>query len=286
MIRLGSIAFINSLPVDLGLRSGAVAVKADLVRGIPAELNRKILAKELEISPVSVLCYAEYQKDFLLLSDLSISSKSGVESVLLFSKRRLAELKGKRIALTAQGRTTPALLEIICRLRYGFEPDFTALAGETGKIPAGCEAMLLIGDEALLAKERLSGNGLITVDLAKEWRAWTGLPIVFAVWAVRREIFSTQTEAVMKVREALMESKRWGLSRREEVFAAAERESKLPKAVLENYFSRLSYGLDEKLKEGMKLYLDYASKCGMIESVGEFQEIGDEVGSQQAIGCR
>jgi len=286
MIRLGSIAFINSLPVDLGLRSGAVPAEAELVRGTPAELNRKILAKELEISPVSVLCYAERQRDFLLLSDLSISSESGVESVLLFSKRPLAELKGKKIALTAKGRTTPALLEIICRLRYGFEPDFAVPPGEFGEIPAGCDAMLLIGDEALLAKERLGRSDLKILDLAEEWRAWTGLPIVFAVWVVRREIFSTQIEAVMKVREALMKSKRWGLSHRDEVFASAERESKLPKAVLENYFSRLSYGLDEKLKEGMKLYLDYASKCGIIGPVGEFQEIGDEVGSQQAIGCR
>ena len=46
-MRLGSINFINSLPVDLGLASGAVAVDAELASGSPAELNEKISRGEL-----------------------------------------------------------------------------------------------------------------------------------------------------------------------------------------------------------------------------------------------
>ena len=86
LMRLGSIDFINSLPVDLGLRSGAVASDIQMVRGVPAALNEKILNNELEISAVSALWYAEHQTRFVLLPDLSISSESGVMSVLLFSQ--------------------------------------------------------------------------------------------------------------------------------------------------------------------------------------------------------
>jgi chorismate dehydratase len=286
MMRLGSIAFVNSLPVEWGLRSGAVTAGAELVRGTPAELNGRILAKELEVSPVSALWYAEHQRELLLLSGLSISSESSVESVLLFSKRPLPELKGKKIAVTGQGRTTPALLEILCRLRYGFEPLCHSREGVAGDGLEGADALLLIGDEALLAKERLKGSGLRIVDLAEEWRAWTGLPIVFAVWAVRREVYAAQAEAVVKLRAALLASRRWGLSHREDVLAAAQLESGLSRSLLENYFTRLSYDLSDALKEGMKLYFEYAARCGLIRPAGEFQEVGDEVGSQQAVGCR
>jgi chorismate dehydratase len=276
MMRLGSIAFVNSLPVEWGLRSGAVTADAELVRGTPAELNGRILTKGLEVSPVSALWYAEHQRELLLLSGLSISSESSVESVLLFSKRPLAGLSGKKIAVTDQGRTTPALLEILCRLRYGFEPVCHSREGVEGDDLEGADALLLIGDEALLAKERLKRSGLHIIDLAEEWRAWTGLPIVFAVWAVRRDIFAAQAEAVVKLRAALLASKRWGLSHREDVFAAAQLESGLSKSILENYFPRLSYDLNDTLKEGMRLYFEYAARCGLLGAVGELEEVMDD----------
>ncbi len=45
-LRLGSIEFINSLPVDLGILSGNVPVgDADVFQASPAVLSEKILAK-------------------------------------------------------------------------------------------------------------------------------------------------------------------------------------------------------------------------------------------------
>ena len=44
----------------------------------------------------------------------------------------------------------------------------------------------MIGDAALLLAARRSAIRS-RVDLGAEWKAWTGLPFVFAVWAARRE---------------------------------------------------------------------------------------------------
>ena len=46
---------------------------------------------------------------------------------------------------------------------------------------AECDAALVIGDPAL----RVDPAKLpyFTMDLGAEWVAWTGLPMVFAVWA-------------------------------------------------------------------------------------------------------
>ena len=269
-MRVGSIDFINSLPVDLGLRNGAVASDIQMVRGVPMALNEKILRNELEISAVSALWYAEHQSRFVLLPDLSISSESGVMSVLLFSRCQLKDLAGKKIALSGKGRTTTALLEIICRLRHDFRPEFVISPQGAEGIPKGCDAILLLGNEALITHARLANKGLEIIDLAEEWRQWTKLPIVFAVWVARRDFFETHIDESLNALKTLIESKKWGFSHFAEVLSEAQRQTNLPRPVLEEYFSRLSYDFDERLKKGMRLYLDYAQKCGLLGPVGGF----------------
>ncbi len=280
MVRLGSIAFINSLPVDLAIVKGIVPSNVEIVSGSPAALNEKILSGELEISPVSVFWYAQHQKKFLLLPDLSISSESGVMSVLLFSRYRLEEMKGRRIAWTGEGRTTPALLEMICRLRYGFTPQFKLIPSGAGGIPEDCDAILLIGDQALVMKERLADSGLQIIDLAEHWKAWTKRPIVFAVWAARRDFFLDHPDEVLQTHKVILKSKQWGLAHLIEVIEEAKNKTGLPETILKSYFSQLSYDFDERLREGMRFYFDTATKCGLIEPVRELEDITEAVGAR------
>ena len=278
-LRLGSISFINSLPVDLGLINGSIPTEAEITTGTPAALNEKILKKEVDASPVSTLWVAEHPKEFLLFPDLSISSESGVQSVLLFSRYPLKKLKQKFISITSQGRTTPVLLEIICRLRYGFRPNFKVGAIhesplQGGTIPEGSDAVLLIGNEALQTRERLKNSGAVVTDLAEEWKEWTSLPFVFAVWAVRREVFLAQAKKVLELHQALLKSKEWGTTHLEAILSVAGAETQLPAELLKNYFSCLSYDFNEGLKCGLKLYYEYAVRCGILSAAVEFEEIG------------
>ncbi len=279
MLRLGSIAFINSLPVDLAIAKGIVPANVEIASGSPAVLNEKILRGELEISPVSVFWYAQHQKKFILLLDLSISSESGVMSVLLFSRYRLEEMKGRRIAWTGEGRTTPALLEMICRLCYGFTPQFKLTLSGAGGIPEDCDALLLIGDQALVMKERLADSGFHILDLAEHWKAWTKKPIVFAVWAVRRDFFLDHPDEVLQIHKAILKSKQWGLAHLSDVIEEAKNKTGLSETILKSYFSHLSYDFDEPLREGMRLYFEYAAKCGLIEPVRELEDITEAVGA-------
>ncbi len=285
-MRLGSIEFINSLPVDLGIVCGAVPCPASITAGTPAILNEMILKGELDISPISVFWYGKHQRDFMLLPDLSISSESGVESVILFSRFPLKDLNGKKIAFTGKGRTTPVLLEILTFFRYGFRPVLLNLDPGAEVIPEGFDAALLIGDDALYAKEKIKNTSLLAVDLAEAWQVWTGLPIVFAVWAARRDSFLKNPAAIQDTHHAILQSKKWGLSHLDEVLRFAEQKTKLPPAVLKRYLSRLSYGFDKNLENGMRLYLDYAAKCGLISPAGEFEQMTTATESRQAVGCQ
>ena len=273
-MRLGSIKFINSLPVDLGLLNGEITIDAEIVQGTPVELNEKMISGDLNVGPISAFWYAQHQSRFLLLPNLSISSESGVQSVLLLSRIKIGDLEGAQIALTGEGRTTPALLEILCRRRYGFAPKFKP-AGSLAKdgIPKDADAILLIGDDALIAKEKYKNTDIEIVDLAQEWRRWTKRPIVFAVWAVRRDFFESSPQETLDAHQAILESKKWGIKNHLEVLKRSASETRLPQEVLEGYFKKLSYDFNEELSKGMKLYLEYATRCGLLKSFGKFEEI-------------
>ena len=272
-LRLGSIEFINSLPVDLGLISGKVPCEAEIITGIPTALNEKILTGSIDVSAVSALFYAEHQDKFLLLPDLSISSESGVESVLLFSRYPMKHLKARQIAITRQGRTTPALLEILCRQQYGFRPDLKIVSSQTEDIPADEAALLLIGDNALKAKESLKTRGYHVIDLAEEWRNWTSLPFVFAVWVVRRDVFISQPKKIADLHLALLSSKKWGTENLQEILNVSEKKTGLSAETLKRYFLKLSYDFSEGLKCGLKLYLEHSVRCGILPSIGELESI-------------
>ena len=266
-VSLGSIQYINSLPVDIGILTGQVPFDGRVVRGVPASLNEQLLDGRIQISPASAIWCAIHSARFLILPDLSISSESGVQSVLLFSRRPAQELGAGTIWVTGEGRTTPALLEILCRKFYGFTPKQTVLPTFFTAPPEGDDAVLLIGDDALLHRERLVSSGFIATDLAEEWKRLTGTGFVFALWAVRRDFFGTATDRARRAIHSLMESKRWGQAHRGEVVAEAQRRTMLPEANLERYFACLSYGLDKPLMEGLNLYLTYARELGILPAV-------------------
>lgn len=273
MPKLGSIEFINSLPVDLGLLNGAVKIDAEIVTGSPSELNDKILKNEIDVSAVSSLFYAEHEKSLVLLPGVSISSESSVESVLLFTRFPIKELNGKDILVTSKGRTTPALLEILCRKRYGFWPRFKARISKVEAWSDSWDAVLLIGDEALEWKRRLSADpSWQAVDLAKEWKNWTGLPFVFAVWVARKEFAEKDPKALRGIHEAILASKSWGESHRREVLLESERRTELTAPILETYFSKLSYDFGETLRRGMRTFLDCAFECGLVGSEDDARE--------------
>jgi chorismate dehydratase len=101
-------------------------------------------------------------------------------------------------------RTSAALAQVLLRKRYGVRPEVTALPLEHSAEDADADAVLLIGDRAMRAC--LPGFAY-AYDLGQEWHDWTGLPFVYAVWAVRAGA------DLGAVAEVLAEAKRRGCRR-------------------------------------------------------------------------
>lgn len=267
MIHLGSIAYINSLPVDLGILRGAVDLGPDveLVPDVPSGLNALVLRGGLDVTPVSALHYAQNAERLLLLPDLSVSSESGVQSVLLFSKKPIAQLGSIVIRLTDQGRTTPALLKILLHTRYGFSPMYASGPSTSDLNTVYDQAVLLIGDDALRAADSPEAGEWHVTDLAQEWQEWTGLPFVFAVWTVRKEFLKQNPDAARRILNALYQSRKWAAEHEAELIDEAQQRSGFSPDRLRRYYRELRFDLDAGLIKGMTRYFEEAAKLGFIQ---------------------
>ena len=77
-MKIGRIPYINCYPVYGAIDRGVVRLDAELVDGVPTELNRRMSVGELDISVVSAVEYARESQRYLLLPDLAIDRKSVV----------------------------------------------------------------------------------------------------------------------------------------------------------------------------------------------------------------
>ncbi len=188
-LRYGRIAYVNVAPIETAFDAGAVTRDADVVVDVPTRLNAALLAGELDVAAISAAHYLEHRDSLELVGDLCIAADGPVRSVLLLSPVPPALLGGASIAVTAQSATGKALLATLLEKLQRVQPTYDvvddALAAAANGRPA-----LVIGDDALVARKIC--RPACIYDLGEAWHTWTGLPFVFAVWAVRREVLAAR----------------------------------------------------------------------------------------------
>ena len=262
-MRLGRIPYINCRPVYGAIDRGVVSVPADLVTGTPAELNDLLVAGELDVSVISAVEYARHGKDLVLLPELAISCDGPVQSVLLLSRLPVGELGDRTILLSASSRTSVALLELLCREVWKIRPRFAEARAEAADLEqlAGLphDAVLVIGDPALLLSAR--GTYPHRVDLGAEWKLWTGLPFVFAVWAARR---ASDPDAVRRVHARLIQSRAWGLAHLEELAQEASTGTGIPVSECRQYLAGLDYAFTHKHLAGLTDFFRRLAAQGIV----------------------
>jgi chorismate dehydratase len=263
--RLGVIDYLNVLAVYNAIlrRDPALGDLAgiDTVSGVPTAMNHALLAGTVDLSNVSSYAYGQHASEWLLVPDLSVAAHGRVASVLLFSWHAdWRALDGASVALTPASATSVALVRLLCERRYGVHPRYvTANPGEPlDTMLAGSEAALLIGDTALQEGHRrraIAGRGRPKVfDLAAEWHAWTGLPFVFAVWAVRAVAADRARDAVALLRA----SRALGVADLDRIAAEAAARLELPLGVCADYLRLLDYDLSARDRDGLRAFLELA----------------------------
>jgi chorismate dehydratase len=230
---------------------------------------------------VAIIPAIEYQriKDLMILPDMAIASKKQVRSLLFIAKKPIEQVNS--FALDRSSRSTQALARILCAEKWKIAPKFFEANPDLAEMLTQADAALLIGDPALrislgIEKEsRLGAEGqaicsaaalgitssdlLYVYDVVDEWRNWTGLPAVLAVWAARRDV------ATHEVTADFIASRDFGLARISEISFEAARELELPANALELYLRRnIDFSLDAENLHGLNLYYEHAAELGLI----------------------
>jgi chorismate dehydratase len=262
-MRFGRIGYINCAPVYGAIDRGIVPAPGELVTGTPAELNDLLVAGELDVSVISAVEYARHAKALVLLPELAISCDGPVRSVALFSRRPVGQLDGRTVLLSASSRTSVALLELLCKDVWKIRPNFAEARAEAQDLDTLAalphEAVLVIGDAALALAAR--GTYPHRYDLGEEWKRWTGLPFVFAVWAARRV---ADPAAVQRGHQSLLASRAWGLAHLDDLAADAARATGVPIAACREYLGGLDYAFTYKHLAGLTDFFRRLAAEGMV----------------------
>jgi chorismate dehydratase len=262
--RVGRIEFINCFPLYLHFEEelDRRGFSAQVVSGSPAELNRMLVAGEIDLALPSSIEFARHAEDLVLLDGPAIGSVGAVDSVQLFAKTAVRQLKS--IALTEKSATSVTLLRVLCR-EWGITPRFAPRLMPLADTLDRFDGLLLIGDEALHMLR--AGVFHHHLDLGAAWLTATGLPMVFAVSVARRAFAAEQPEAAAAVQAALIASRDRCAARPRQTAAAAALVYDFSQAFLERYFDRLRYGFTPQHRAGLREFYRRANAIGELEVV-------------------
>jgi chorismate dehydratase len=219
----------------------------DLLFRVPSECADLVAAGAADIGIIPA--FELTRQRLAVVPGVGIASRGAVRSILLISKCPAAEIR--TLAGDISSRTSVALARIVLRRRFGGSPCVVPAAPDLDSMLAGADAALIIGDPAL----RLDPATLPyhVYDLGREWTEWTGLPMVFAVWAGRAEVISDEAIA------AFQESWRYGQARLEEIVQAESAARAFPPELVRRYLTEhIVCDVGERERAGMELFLQYA----------------------------
>jgi chorismate dehydratase len=252
-VRVGAVNYLNTKPLIEGLCD--LAPEIELVLDLPSRLADRLAAGDLDVGLIPVV---ELLRDgtYSVIPDISIATRGPALSVTLFSRVPWSAIRS--VSLDEGSRTSSALTRILLELRYGVRPAFRPLPIDAPAEDVSSDAVLLIGDRAMRAC--LPGFEF-AYDLGQEWAEWTGLSMVFAVWAVRPGV------DLGSATEAFAAAKRQGLARAGRIAAREAELLDLDAGFCRRYLTNiLHYDLGPREIAGLTRFHGHAADLGLAPS--------------------
>jgi chorismate dehydratase len=262
-IRIGKINFTNILPIYHFFPHERWADgELEMIPQVPTELNQSMLGGTIDIGPISSFAYGLDQEKYLLYPNLSVSSKGRVDSIFLFLKKPLEDILFGNVALPTTSASSVALLRILLETFHQGKPNYKTYSPDLEKMMLDCDAALLIGDDALVARRNYPSYNAI--DLGEEWYRFTGHWMTYAVWAIRREVAEQMPEKTEKLYESFLYSKQAGLGRLDEVIDEAIRIFGGSASFWEKYYTYLNFDFADVHRKGLEYYYEQAYRLDLL----------------------
>jgi chorismate dehydratase len=287
--RISVVQYLNTAPLVWGMLHGAERGKFDLDFTTPARCADAVAWGQADVGIVPSIEVPRIH-GAEIVPGVSIASKGLVKSVLLLSQVPIEEIRS--VAMDNSSRTSAALVTVLLRRFYGLDFQSESADPRLEEMLKRADAALLIGDPALTYELRVEGSRLsedrgpdldssaftirpptlLVYDLAAEWRKFTGLPFVFALWAGRPEAGLAEF-----VRE-FQESREEGLRHLDAIASEWAPRLQLTESAVKLYLAEnINYDLDEENLEGLRLFYKLAAEEGLIPVGKELRFVSQTV---------
>jgi len=181
--RVGSVPYLNSVPLTRGLENEVLFMP-------PSELAVELAEDRLDAALVSIT-EVLFRDRYDILDSIAVASLGEVYSVFLAHRIPLAKVS--EVWCDPASLTSVNLLKVLMGER-GQQIEFLKL-DDYGDA-ASKDAVMLIGNPAIEFRRAQPDHE--TWDLGAAWHEMTGLPFVFAVWALRRDVENERLRAQLR----------------------------------------------------------------------------------------
>jgi len=293
--RIAAINFLNPAPLMWDFEhpplDSTLATRYTVEYTQPALCAHKLLtgAADLGLIPIAALTPA-----LAVVPGCAIAALDHVRSILLLIKHPHTLATIRTVAVDTASRSSVAYLQVILRRFHANQPALLPLPADPVAMLSNADAALLIGDPALLARERQSSieaatGPLLWLDLAHEWHTHTGLPWVAAVWAARPEALSpqalnpqapspeapdpeapsAQTTSAAQLAQDLQLSRDHGLAHIKDLVREWSPRIALPADTIRRYLTQnIHYHLDDPCLRAIQVFRQYAAEAGILPPLG------------------
>jgi len=279
-VRLGAVGYLNARPLVYELER---LPRFDVRYDTPSECARLLHEGATDLGLIPSIEYLR-GGPYRIVPDIAIASDGPVASVALYTTKPVDEIRS--IAMDTSSRTSVALTQVLCARQFNIAPAFVHLGPDLTAMLSRCDAGLIIGDAALLldhAKVRLKADAttdvraddtadvggvrlqpdLQKIDLGEVWKSMTGLPFVYAFWAGRPDVLTTEdVTALHQARDA-------GVAQPERIartyFASAPEHHALGAQYLRD---NIKYHLGDAERAGLEAFYRYAAETGVVADAG------------------
>ncbi len=238
MVKISAVSYTNTIPFIYGLQHHAIKKHVDLSLDYPALCADKLIDNQVDIGLIPVAAILDLPEAHII-SDYCIGANGAVNSVFIFSNCAIKDVK--YLQLDPQSKSSNYLAVVLLKNYWKVEPELVYKAKEYGRSPHPKTAFVQIGDRTFGKVDQQS----YVYELAEEWKNFTGLEFVFAVWVSNKKL---DENFIAQLNEAL----KFGLDNRLRIFENMEMRQDFD--LVDYLMHKIDYRLTESKKEALALF--------------------------------
>jgi chorismate dehydratase len=247
-IRISAVKYANTYPFIYGMTESGFDNKVILETDHPADCAAKLISGKVDagLVPIAIL---PLLKEYHIISEYCIGANGNVRTVMLLSNCPFNSIE--TVFLDYRSRSSVNLTKVLAKNFWNSEFRWmnTSKGFDFRNIKRN-EAVVLIGDQCFEYEKNFSYK----IDLALEWRNFSGLPFVFACWTANKIL---DRNFIAEFNKALS----LGVGNIDAVVQKYSNTGVISGNDLKTYLKEnIDYNLDEDKKKAMKLFLELMGK--------------------------